>query len=85
MCGSCCVGELCPPPRHLCLQDHSHQLPPLGPVTLPLSRWILFEQLQAPESPEQQLAITLCLEEEDGRDMLHALNEVLTDEEAADR
>jgi len=36
-------------------------------------------------SPERQLAITLSLKEEDGRDMLHALNEVLTDDEAADR
>jgi len=35
-------------------------------------------------SPERQLTITLSLEEEDGRDALHALNEVLTDEEAAD-
>jgi len=35
-------------------------------------------------SPERQLAITLGLEEEDGRDTLHALNKVHTNEEAAD-
>ena len=34
--------------------------------------------------PEQQLTIMLILEEEDGRDMLHALNEVFADQEAAD-